>query len=232
MQGGRIALACDTSTEQQAMALWEQDRITVEWSLVTRGGTSRGLAGDIAAMLARRGLHPRDLDLLVTTLGPGSFTGVRVVMATLKGLAMALGRPLFGVDVLETLAWPHRGRVVLAALDARRGEVYGAAWDADGCLLVPSQAIAAEVLADHVADRLPSEARVLAVGDGVLAWRGALERRLGDRLDLGEPRDHLIRAPAMIEQVLARNQPPLDLASSEPLYLRRPDAEVPRPRIP
>lgn len=228
MRPGRIALACDTSTEQQAMALWEHDRITVEWSLATRGGTSRGLAEDIAAMLARRGLHPRDLDLLVTSLGPGSFTGVRVVLATLKGLAMALDRPLFGVDVLETLAWPHRGRVVLAALDARRGEVYGAAWDADGCLLVPSQAIPAEALAERIVERLPPEARVLAVGDGVLAWREALERRLGTRLDLGSPRDHLVRAPAMIEQVLAGKRSPLDLASAEPLYLRRPDAEVPR----
>jgi len=228
MPTGPVILACDTSTEQQAIALWEADRVTAEWSLLARGGTSRDLAGDIAALLARRGLQPRDLDLLVTSLGPGSFTGVRVVLATLKGLAMALGKPLYGVDVLGTLAWPHRGRAVLAALDARRGEVYGAAWAPDGGLLLPPQAAAAEVLAARLAECLPTETPVLAVGDGVLAWRGPLKKMLGDRLVPGAPRDHLVRASAMIEQVLAGDRPPLDLASSEPLYLRRPDAEVPR----
>jgi len=228
MHPGPVGLACDTSPEQQAIALWEKDRITVEWSLGTRGGTSRGLAGDIAMVLARRGLDPRDLDFLVTSLGPGSFTGVRVVMSTLKGMAMALGKPLFGVDVLGTLAGPHRGRAGLAALDARRGEVYGAAWAPDGSPLVPPGALRAEALASRVAKRLPAGARVLAVGDGVLAWREALEREMGDRLDVGAPRDHLVRASAMIEQVLDGTRAPLDPASVEPIYLRRPDAEVPR----
>lgn len=228
MDRGVVALACDTSTEQQAIALWERDRITAEWTLTTRGGTSRGLAADIALILQRRGLQPRDLDFLVTSLGPGSFTGVRVVLATLKGLAWSLGRPLFGVDVLSTLAWPHRGRTVLAALDARRGEVYGAAWHADGTPLVRPQALTAEALAARVADDVPPGTWVLAVGDGVLAWRQAMARALGDRLEPGAPRDHLVRASVMIEQVQAGRLEPLDLAAAEPLYLRRPDAEVPR----
>ena len=180
-----VALACDTSTTVGSVALVEGDRVTAELVLQSPGSTSRRLVGDVRDLLAARSLAPSDLDLLVASVGPGSFTGVRITLAALKGLAFALGKPLVGVLSLDALARPllGRGAVVLAALDARRAELYAAGYAPDGTLVLAPAALAPQAAAEALRDVHP-DLPVLGVGEGVLAYRDMLESILGNRLQV------------------------------------------------
>lgn len=225
-----VALACDTSTTVGTVALVEGDRVTAELTLQTPGSTSKRLLADVRDLLAARGLAPADLDLLVTSVGPGSFTGVRITLAALKGLAFALGKPLHAVTSLRALARPAlgRGQVVLAALDARRAEVYAAAWGPDGAELLAPCAADPRAVAVALRGVLPDGLQVRGVGEGVLAYRDALAAELGDRLVVGDAPEHGIRASVLVQVALEDGRDPVDPAVVEPLYLRRSEAEVKR----
>jgi len=222
-----VVLGCDTSTTVGTVALVEGDRVTAELVLQTPGSTSRRLVTDIREILSVRGLQPSDLDLLVASVGPGSFTGVRITLAAMKGLAFALRKPLACVPSLDALARPllGRGAVVLAALDARRSELYASAFGPDGVPLLEAVAIAPRAAAEAIRDACPG-LPVLGVGEGVLAYRDALRDVLGDRLQIAAAPDHAIRASVLIQVALEHGLPPTPAADAEPLYLRRSEAEV------
>lgn len=221
----RIVLACDTSTQLGSVALLESGAITGE---VLFQGTSRDHHSDrvlvlIEDLLRRRALAPHDVTLFVTSLGPGAFTGVRTALATMKGLAWALKRPLAGVCSLFALAWPlfGRGLAVLAALDARKGEVYAALYGPDGATLIEPVVGTAEEVGRIAAQCCPG--RFVGVGDGVLAYRARLEEALGGRLSLAEGPLHAIRASVLA--YLGTRLDPIPVDQAEPSYLRRPEAE-------
>ncbi len=221
----RVVLACDTSTRLGSVALVESGVVTGEVAFhgTARDHHSSRLLEEVARLLGRRGLRLRDVDLFVASLGPGAFTGVRTTLATMKGLAWATGRPLAGVCSLRALAWPLLGRgvPVLAALDARKGEVYAALYAPDGATLLEPRACPAESLAEAATPLCPE--RVIGVGEGVLAYRERLERRMA-RFEVAEGPFHVIRASVLAHLGARTVRVPVDLA--EPLYLRRPEAEA------
>ena len=170
-------LACDTSSGCSSIAVLEGGLPTAELTLLIGVGHSRDLLRDIRDLLARRKLVLADVDLLVTSIGPGSFTGVRIAMASLKGLAMALGRRLVGVSVLDALAEPllGQGAAILTAMDARKGEVYAALHSSSGEVLLAPRAQAPAALASKVAEVWPQGA-ILGAGvrEGDARMRDAL----------------------------------------------------------
>lgn len=222
-----VVLACDTSTTVGSVALVEGDRVTAELVLQSPGSTSRRLVGDVRDLLAARGLAPSDLDLLVASVGPGSFTGVRITLAAMKGLAFALGKPLVGVPSLDALARPALGRgvAILAALDARRSEVYAAGYAPDGTPVFAPAALAPQDAAEALRDAFP-DLPILGVGEGVLAYRGVLTAILGSRLQIAAAPEHSIRASVLAQIAQERHLAPTDVAAIEPTYLRRSEAEV------
>jgi tRNA threonylcarbamoyladenosine biosynthesis protein TsaB len=156
-------------------------------------------------VLARAGYEARDVGQIVVGCGPGSFTGLRIGIATARGLALALGRPCIGVSTLEALAAGAPG--ALALVDARRGEVF--ALDADGSAVAE--------LPQQVAARL--EPGTLCVGDGATRYRSLLEEA-GGVVPAADDARHAPGAEAL--SGLAAGGAP------EPVYVRRPDAE---PRV-
>jgi tRNA threonylcarbamoyladenosine biosynthesis protein TsaB len=161
------------------------------------------------------------LDRLAVGVGPGSFTGLRIGIATARALAQARGLPIVGVSTLEALA---RGAgdapIVLAAIDARRGEAFAAAWRG-GAPLLAASALAPEALAERVR-AMP--VAPLAVGDGAVRFRDSLEAA-GALVPPDSDGVHRLRA----EQVcrLGAEGSPTDRDALLPDYLRDPDA-VPR----
>lgn len=226
-RGRPVVLACDTSTKIGSIALLEGGTITAETMVLSDGSHSRRILDDIARMLDERGLVPGDIDLLVSSVGPGSFTGVRITLASFKGLAVALDRPLVGVSSLDALALPlcGRGAAVVAALDARKGEVYGAVYADDGRELVPPATAAPEAFARRAADAVPG-GPVVGAGEGVVAWRSAFGDVLGARLRPVAPFENHVRASVLATLGAARAESPDDRAMLEPSYLRRSEAEV------
>lgn len=123
-------LAIDTTSEFGSIALVEGDRVLEEVALDSPEGFAHLVFPAIAALLARHGLELAQLDAFAGAAGPGSFTGVRVGLTAVKGLAEGVGRPAVGVSNLRALAGFGSRALRAPVVDARRGAVYGAVYDA------------------------------------------------------------------------------------------------------
>ncbi|MBF0318562.1 MAG: tRNA (adenosine(37)-N6)-threonylcarbamoyltransferase complex dimerization subunit type 1 TsaB [Nitrospirae bacterium] len=135
----------------------------------------------IEFILSKSGCEIRDMDAFAAVVGPGSFTGLRVGIATIKGLSYATGRPVAAVSSLEALAWnfPFAASPVCAIIDARQGEVYAAVYHwADGGF----KAIEGPTLlriSDLLALGALNEGRVLFTGAGVNQYKNIIDETLG-----------------------------------------------------
>jgi tRNA threonylcarbamoyladenosine biosynthesis protein TsaB len=130
-------LAVDTTHEFGSLALVEGGGVLEEVLLHARDGFGHVLYGHLESLLERHGLRVTDMDAFAAAAGPGSFTGVRIGLAAVKGLAEAAGKPVVGVGNLEAIASFGSAGLRAVMLDARRGEIYGAVFDADGRTVVP-----------------------------------------------------------------------------------------------
>ncbi|MGD1094150.1 MAG: tRNA (adenosine(37)-N6)-threonylcarbamoyltransferase complex dimerization subunit type 1 TsaB [Bryobacteraceae bacterium] len=127
----RRILAIDTTGEFGSLALLEDGQVIEEVSLHSAEGFGHVLFLEIEALLARHHVGLDAIDLFASASGPGSFTGVRVGLTAVKGLAEATSRKVVAISNLQALAWFGTRPLRATVLDARRGEVFGAVYDAD-----------------------------------------------------------------------------------------------------
>ncbi len=209
-----LILAVDTTGEHGSLALLRGEELLEEARIHAPTGFSHLLFGELAALLARHALTLDAVDCFASASGPGAFTGVRVSLACVKGLAEALGRPAVAVSNLEALARFGTAPLRAAVLDARRGDLYGAVYDSAG------RAVTEEVVAAPA------------------AWLASLPAGVeefvttGFPLEVAPPARIVLAPPAMAAQVariaaarLARGEA-CDPAALDANYVRRADAEL------
>jgi tRNA threonylcarbamoyladenosine biosynthesis protein TsaB len=126
----RLLLALDTTSEFGSIALADSARVIEEVPIHSPEGFAHILFDEIHGLLARHGMTLRDIDVFASASGPGSFTGVRIGLTAAKGLAEAVKRRVVAVSNLEALAWFGTRALRAPIIDARRGEIYGAVFDA------------------------------------------------------------------------------------------------------
>jgi tRNA threonylcarbamoyladenosine biosynthesis protein TsaB len=124
-------LAIDTTAEFGSIALAEDGVVVEEVLLHSPEGFGQILFGQIERLLDRHGWSAGDVDCFAGLAGPGSFTGVRIGLTAVKGLAEATGKPAVAISNLRTVAWYGTAPLRATVLDARRGEIYGAVYDAE-----------------------------------------------------------------------------------------------------
>jgi tRNA threonylcarbamoyladenosine biosynthesis protein TsaB len=227
-----IVLGFDTATPATAVGLRLADGTTLRAYDQPAAGERPGHTTQsltlASELLAQAGIGWGALERIAVGVGPGTFTGLRVGVATARGLAQSLGVAVVGVGSLRVLAQAalrepvsRTRRGVLAAIDARRGEAFAAAYDAHG-ELVPPRALPPEELA-AIPGECGGDGDWLAVGDGALRFRGYLEA-----IAVAVPVDtsplHRVDAGVLCE--LASSAPAGDLEAVLPDYGRRPDAEI------
>jgi len=129
-------LAVDTSSPRGSVAVVGSDGVLAEARVVTAEGHSRWLLPAVSALLQGLAVDAGAIDVFAVTTGPGSFTGLRVGLGSIQGLAMAGGRPCVGLSTLDVLAASAAGSsgTIVALVDAFRGEVFSGVYDAAGGL--------------------------------------------------------------------------------------------------
>jgi tRNA threonylcarbamoyladenosine biosynthesis protein TsaB len=219
-----VILGLDTATAATAVAVLPDDGEPVELRHEPAAGERPGHATQLLP-LARRALRAvgatfADVQRIGVGVGPGTFTGLRIGVATARALAQATGAELAPVSTLAALAEAAGGdRAVLAVLDARRGEAFAAAYHGGERLVAPA-AVALDDLAD-LAD--PALAPWLAVGDGAVRFRVRLE----PAAEVPADPSALHRVSALAVCRLAGAARTVDRDALLPDYVRAPDA-VPR----
>ena len=204
-----IVLALDTCLFACSAAVVRDGELLARRIDPMARGHQERLAPLVQEVMAEAGLGFEALDRIGVTVGPGSFTGLRVGLAFAKGLSAALSIPAVGVGSLEALAQPFSGRV-LAVLDAKRGQVYLQAFE-DGAALSAPDALPLEIAAARVAEFAPQV--MVGTGAPLLAAVCSAARV--------EPLDHT--DPLAVARVAAARAP----VPPRPLYLRAPDAKLP-----
>jgi tRNA threonylcarbamoyladenosine biosynthesis protein TsaB len=218
-----VILALDTTTRQGSGAVMRGGVLLCEQ--VSHAGQAHAvhLPADLMTLLESAGLTLADVDAFAVAIGPGAFTGLRVGIATMQGLAFAEGKPLFGVSALDALALagdPDRtGRRITAWIDAWRGEVYEGIYEAGvaaGAAVIgrPEQFLASA-----------HQSGTLFIGDGAAANADLIRRVMGPRAQVADP-----AAPPLAGAIAtlasgaasagARPQPD----AIQPLYVGRSDA--------
>jgi tRNA threonylcarbamoyladenosine biosynthesis protein TsaB len=173
-----VLLAFETSTEACSVALWIDGDLRERFGVAPRQHAELALPW-AQALLAEAGIARSQVDAIAVGRGPGAFTGVRLGVALAQGIALGLERPVLPVSTLAALAWPVAGDRILAAIDARMGEVYLGAFAREGDGL---HALQAEAVAQPDAIALPQGEGWNGAGTGFAAVAGALRARLGSRL--------------------------------------------------
>lgn len=195
-----IILALDTTHEHGSLALLRGGEVVEEAAMLAPGGYAQLLFRKVGELLERHGLKPAEIDCFAAASGPGSFTGVRIGLACVKGLAEAVAKPAAGVSNLQALASLGSGALRAPVIDARRGEIYGAVYDERGGLVMPEVVMTLE------------------------AWK----RTLPEGAEVVELNPQRLLAAAVARMALAqfRRGEAGDPAALDANYVRRPDAEV------
>lgn len=187
------------------------------------------LPGDIIAALDAAHLQVGDIDLLAVAAGPGSFTGLRVGIATVQGLAVARSIDVVPVSTLDALARsldaPARNHLIAAWMDGQRGEIFAALYGEGGCELRPAMAGTPEAVLQTWRPLL--DRSVVFLGDGAIRYRAVIETTLRSAARIVPP-----GALAGTIARMAFEEPQRAVAPHEivPIYVRRPDAELARER--
>jgi len=172
-------LAFETATEACSVALYLDGEVIERHEIAPRLHAEYALPW-AEALLAQAGIKRAQLDVIAVSRGPGAFTGVRLAIALAQGIALALDRPVVTVSTLQAIAVQAQGARILAAIDARMGEVYVGAFERTGDDLL---AISTEIVCAPQAVTLPdSEGGWHGVGTGFAAVEGALAAHLGNQL--------------------------------------------------
>ncbi|MFT4934869.1 MAG: tRNA threonylcarbamoyladenosine biosynthesis protein TsaB [Pseudoalteromonas distincta] len=209
-----IVLALDTCLDACSLAVLDGATVRAQASHPMGRGHQEAVAPLAAEVMAQAGLAFADLERIGVTIGPGSFTGLRVGLAFAKGLGAALSIPVVGIGTLAALAEPLGEELTFAAIDARRGQIYLQAFAAGRALMAPD-----------ALDLATAAARVAELSGGrqaVLVGSGA--PLLADLMPGARQIDAPACDPAAVARLAAAQiNPP----SPRPLYLRAPDARLP-----
>ncbi|MFZ5944415.1 MAG: tRNA (adenosine(37)-N6)-threonylcarbamoyltransferase complex dimerization subunit type 1 TsaB [Bacillota bacterium] len=225
-----IILSIDSATPVAGVAIVDKNRVLAESFLNTGNTHSQQLLPLIKHTLDSANLKLADIDGIAVSSGPGSFTGLRIGMATAKSIAQVTGLKLIGIPTLDALAYNLKGYpgVICPILNARKQEVYCALYEMQGEDLQRISdfwAINPEVLAEKL---LQLEHKTTFLGDGVAEYHQVLHLLLGEKAGWAPIHNLLPRAASLGFLGLKKLQEGLsdDIFRLEPFYLRKSEAEV------
>ena len=215
-------LVIDTSGPVCGVAVMEDGKVLCEYTAQNRNTHSANLMPMTEAALQAAGKTIGEMDAVAAVTGPGSFTGVRIGVATAKGLAHGAGIPCIPVDALEALSLSAGGfdGVICPIQDARAGQVYGAAFR-NGERLTEDEPLKLEAFIEKI---LPLGERFLFLGDGAPVHREKILEILGEKAGFAPAHLNYLR-PSAAGVLAMRSETRTDYLNLQATYLRPPNAQ-------
>ena len=214
-------LSIDTTSEHGSLALLAGGEVVGQVERQSKEGFGHLLYLEMERLLATHGWQLASVDCVAAAAGPGSFTGIRVGLAAVKGLGEALGRPVVAVSNLQAVAWHGTAPLRATVIDARRGEVYGAVYSASLQILVPETVASLQSWLGTLPD---GEMELLSTDAGFFG--GALEGTRFRHLPVRQVPRSLAAAVGSIAAARLAAGLALAPAAVDANYVRRSDAEL------
>ena len=222
-------LSVDTSANVATVAICEDDRLICEQMTNTKKTHSQTLMPMIDNVLAQAEMEISDVDLIAVANGPGSFTGLRIGVSTVKGIAEALNIPVVGVSTLEGMAYnlAYSSHLICPIMDARREQVYNAVYEWENEELRELKEPRALGLSELLDELLHCDKKAVFLGDGVPVHKEKIVDVLGDRAVFAPSCASLQRASALcdIAKIRYSEGKAVKGLELETVYLRKPQAE-------
>lgn len=220
-------LAVDTATGSCSAAVAERGRLLAELTVANGRTHSRHLMSIIDSVIEMAEMKIEQLDGFAATVGPGSFTGLRIGISSIKGLAYALQKPVVGISSLDALAWQcnQTPLLICALIDARKKEVYSCRYRFIDREMIKE---ASEKVASPADSLRGIHEPCVFVGNGAMLYRELIAAELGDLAVFADNSHNLIRASTIAELGLSRieQEPAADAKMLVPHYIRKSDAEL------
>lgn len=220
-------LAVDTATRSCSVAVADRGMLLAELTVANGRTHSRHLMSIIDSVIEMAQLEIEQLDGFAATIGPGSFTGLRIGISTIKGLAYALQKPVAGISSLDALAWQcsETPLLICALLDARKKEVYSCRYRFIDQQMVKETG---EKVGSPVESVREIHEPCVFVGNGAILYRDLIAAELKDLAIFAGNSRNFIRASTIAELGLSRikQQPAADAKTLMPQYIRKSDAEL------
>jgi tRNA threonylcarbamoyladenosine biosynthesis protein TsaB len=221
-------LAVDTASKSSSAAVISKDRVLAESVLLTGETHSKTLMGVIGGVLQHSGLLLDDIDAYAVTTGPGSFTGLRIGISIVKGLASSGNKPIAGVSALDALALQvsFSNYLLCPMLDARRNEVYFAKYRCDQNGEMKKETEDSVGLPGKVISAIQEPC--LFIGDGSTVYHDLIADKMGDLASFAPLFTNMVRASAVghLGSIKIKNNDTYNAKTLEPVYLRKSDAEI------
>jgi len=215
-------LALDTSALTATAAILDGDTLICEESVTTKLTHSQTIMPMVDELLCKASLDIDDIDLFACSVGPGSFTGLRIGIGTIKGLSYGADKKAVGVSTLLALSYnvPFPDMLICPIMDARRNQLYNALYRFEGgkaVLIEAPRALGIEELLNSLNEK------TVFVGDGVMRYRDIIKEKMGDKAIFAPP--NLCLGHASSVALAARYEEAVTASELTAVYLRKPQAE-------
>ena len=223
-----LLLSVDTTTPAGSVALLRNTGLISEVNCNSSLTYSERLLPALHYILETQGLESRDIDAFALAVGPGSFTGIRIGVSTIKSLALASGKLIAPVSSLDAYAMKFHmdggGRLVCPFLDAKKGEVYTALFESQGGQI--KEIIAQGAYSpDDILSRLPSNRIIGFIGNCVRVYREKIVSYLKDKARLSSCSLFIAREVGLLGYKVLKDNRGLQSGDVKPLYFRKSQAE-------
>ena len=216
-------LAIDTSSQNATVALLNDERLIGEYTINNKKTHSQIIMPLISDMISKSGLTIDEIDVFAAGIGPGSFTGLRIGIATAKALAQAHNKKVIGISSLAALGENVKftDKLVCPIIDARRNDVYNAVFKNEA-YIKEDRAINIDELIDEI-----GENETIFLGDGVNVFAGHISERMGEKAFFAPQSIKMSKAASIAQLALkrAKNNDYDDIYTLSPVYLRTSQAE-------
>lgn len=225
-------LAIDTSTMLGGIAIMDESLLIAESRLNVKSTHSERLMTEIEHCLKQSGIKISDIDVFAVATGPGSFTGLRIGLSTVKGFSYATGKQIVSVPTLEALAWnfPYSRHPVCTMLDARKKEVYASLfkWEGENFTRLINETSAKPEEFARDALRVTHDDKFIFAGEGAALYRDKIIEVMGEKAIFASP-EKTVPSPANVAVLGFKKAKAGEFSepiSLIPMYIRKSEAEV------